>query len=232
MWRRFLIASAVASAVSLITLGPVTASTSSPDTAANHTAPANFQGSAIDRTAVPLVDVRITLPPAECAASNAQLKAAGHAADPTCSGTVRIWGVNHQALPSGTINRTTSASGIERLLAAVGGPVQAYAGLDPGYWYWHYFYEECGINCVWKFDLEPDGEANGTNVWQWHHWCTPGGFNTSIAWCGYFYNGGGPPNYGMQFGLNGDVFYPPIVYHHGERMWVDDYGGLGYYNQW
>ena len=72
-----------------------------------------------------------------------------------------------------------------------------------------------------------DGVANGSHVYQWHVTCTPGGYETycgsgSGEWYGYFYNGGGWPNYAMQFGC----------VEHGQRQWINDSGNPTTYYNW
>ena len=107
-----------------------------------------------------------------------------------------------------------------------------------GYWYWSWQDQICSIYGCWYWSLASweDGIANGYNVWQWHHTCTPSGINASITWCGSFFNGGGWPNYAMQFGLNGQQCfnYPwgQVCFQHGLRRWINDWGNPGYFYYW
>ena len=82
------------------------------------------------------------------------------------------------------------------------------------------------------------GLANGSNVYQWSHGCTPSGFQVSNVWCGSQYNGGGWPTYGMLFGYDANVCTVKLgsvgagCFAHGMRRWIDDYGNLSTFYYW
>lgn len=174
------------------------------------------------RTDPNVVVTRESLPAAQCTQllSAAKAKSATLPAN-ACDFVHYSYGVNHQAVPAGTTGAVAIAS-----------------GMDPGYWYWSFWDEVTDVTGgnVWKFHLNEDGEANGQHVYQWHTNCTPSGLGTSISWCGYFYNGGGAPNYGMQFGLDGKVCIgigpAQYCYAHGIRRWIDDSGNPSTVNTW
>jgi hypothetical protein len=162
-----------------------------------------------------------------------KLTAAQCAKLPTVDCTVihKSWGVNHQPLPKGTTLRATAA-----------GTASAMCPADC-YWYWSWW-DQIG-NCVyiaghggclsWTYSVEENGDANGSHVYRWNNWCTAGGNSTS-TWCGYFWNGGGYPNYAMQFGGNVCAGIPTpwgwLCFNHGQRRWIDDYGNPGGYYYW
>ena len=161
----------------------------------------------------------LTLPAGSCATIN------GGGPHASCQAFHYSYGVNHQALPAGT-EIAGASSGV------------ALAATPPaGYWYWSRWDEICSIYGCWYFSLtlSEDGDANGSSVWRWHNNCTPGGL-ASVTWCGYFNNGGPPPYYAMQFGLNGQACVPvsgnTICAAHGIRRSIDDFGNPGAYQQW
>lgn len=149
---------------------------------------------------------RLTLPAASCTA----LRQAQPGA--SCQ-ILHYWAVaNHQPLPQGK---------------------QAAANTG---WYWWAWDEIDGIGGIWSFTLSEDGWATGSNVWMWNEGCTAGGLQSTVTWCGDLYNGGGSPNYAMQFGLNGVVCAPTpwgcINANHGMRRWIDDNGNPAGFNYW
>ena len=79
--------------------------------------------------------------------------------------------------------------------------------------------------------LEEDGVYNGSNIWQYHVWCTASGVANTCTWRGYNYNGGGSPKYAMQFGENSCVGAvlngAQVCIGHGQRRWINDNGTLG-----
>ncbi len=153
----------------------------------------------------------ITLGAAPCAALNATDPGVA----PTCQLRHYSGGVNHQPVP-GSPSRGGVTNG-------------AYWS-----WYWSHWDAVCGAWCSWKMASSEDGVADGYNVWQWDHGCTPSGYGTVITWCGSLYNGGGWPNYAMQFGLNGNVCAGPNIgcVGHGLRRWIDDNGKPGGFYTW
>jgi hypothetical protein len=134
-------------------------------------------------------------------------------------------------------------TGATRLPLSRGTQVISASG---GYWYWWAWDQICSSNdpgthdgCTyWSFTMTEDGVANGSHVWQWNHGCTAGGFFGSVdgQWCGYLYNGGGWPNYAMQFGLNGKAClitaWGTGCYNHGMRRWINDYGNRSTFYSW
>lgn len=91
----------------------------------------------------------------------------------------------------------------------------------------------CG---TWEAHMFEDGVANGTNVYQWGATCTASGLGDTVNWNGYFYNGGGPPNYGMQFGCDYKICLgigpATYCYGHGMRRWIDDLGVSSTFYDW
>jgi hypothetical protein len=158
----------------------------------------------------------ITLPAGECASVNG---------DTSCQAIHLSYGVNLQALPAGST------------IAGASSGVALAATVPPGYWYWSRWDKICALYGCWYFSmtLTEDGVANGNNVWKWDEGCTPGGL-ARTTWCGYFYNGGGPPNYAMQFGINIEACAPlsggTVCAAHGIRRWIDDFGNPGGYSAW
>jgi hypothetical protein len=185
------------------------------------TPPAGFRSTAdVPAGAAVVKSEKITLGAAEC-------KAIGMSGKSSCTAEHRWYSANHRALPAGT-QVASGPSLFADHVALAAGP----------YWYWSVYDQICSIYGCWYGSLSSweDGAANGTNVWQWDHGCSPGGYNTSITWCGSFYNGGGWPYYAMQFGMNGNacliVSYGTGCFNHGLRRWVDDYGNPGYFSSW
>lgn len=144
-----------------------------------------------------------------------------HAVQAGCVVVHRWWGVAHQAASR---------------------DVAVYS-VPPGYWYWTWTDQECNgiwpVCGIWTFTSTEDGIANGTSIVEWNHGCTPGGFLTSVGWCGYLYNGGANVGNGcceMQFGLNGDYCiasrYGGGCINHGMRRWVWADGKPGSYSAW
>jgi hypothetical protein len=172
-------------------------------------APAGFKGTSINAAAMRGATVRIIkLDPRTCAEYNRSHPGTV----PGCRAKVYTYSRNHQALPAGT----KAAS---------------------SYWYWSGSREECSIyGCwYWSVNLTMDGVANGSHVYQWNVGCTAGGYDTSCTWWGYLYNGGGWPNYAMQFGENSQSCVGPYnigCVAHGQRQWVDDYGNFTTYYNW
>lgn len=158
------------------------------------------------------------LPPSTCSALNRVRSGAA----PDCQALDYQKETNRQPLPPGTQwSPVTKGSG-------------GRAHAASSYWYWSHSDSICSIYGCWYASLGSweDGVANGSNVWNWNHGCTPGGYNTSITWCGYFYNGGGWPNYGIQYGMNGNacLFSAYGCFNHGLRRWINDWGTpTGYY---
>jgi hypothetical protein len=121
-------------------------------------------------------------------------------------------------------------------------PLPGKAASASSYWYWTGSDAECSIyGCwYWEANLWMDGVANGSHVYQWHVGCTPSGYETycgpgSNLWWGYFYNGGGWPNYAMQFGENSKSCVAPYnvgCFNHGQRQWVNDWGNFTTYYNW
>ena len=89
---------------------------------------------------------------------------------------------------------------------------------------------------VWSANEWEDGVANGNNVYNWHNQCTPGGLGVAINSCFVNFNGGGPPYYGLQYGMDictGLVTsWVSFCFHHGQRRWIDDYGDPTTYYDW
>ena len=179
-------------------------------------APVGFQPDLAPPPGAHITVRTITLQPGSCAMLNEAPSSAGG-----CQAVLYSYGRNFQPLPVGV---RYAASGPDVLAA--------------GYWYWSWWDQMCSAYGCWysSFTLQEDGVANGSNVWQWNKYCTPGGINTNITWCGYNYNGGGYPYYAMQFGLNGTgcpiINGGPFCINHGMRRWIDDWGNPGYYTQW
>jgi hypothetical protein len=169
----------------------------------------------------------VTLPAAQCAAMNKALAASGQRTDPTCRAVHQSYGQNNLALPAGT----TLATSRNFLTGNT-----AYAAA--AYWYWSWWDQECSIyGCwFWGVSLWEDGVANGSNVWKWNEGCTASGYNTTVTWCGFFYNGGGWPYWAMQFGENSSscafINGGPACFGHGQRRWIDDWGNPSGYSYW
>ena len=182
-----------------------------------------------DASPPPGADVKtevVTLPTAECAQMNKALVARGHAPDAECRAIHKSYGQNHLPLPSGTVSASHGlfSSGT------------AYA--SAGYWHWAYYDWECAFyGCwYWQVNLNYDGVANGSHVYQWNVGCTATGYNTTCTWWGYSYNGGGWPYYAMQVGENSSscaaISGAPGCFGHGQRQWIDDSGGAFNYSAW
>lgn len=169
---------------------------------------------------------------AECATFKSWAESKGIALPANPCYLVRyMYAVNYQALMPG--ETTAIPTGVGPRSASVNGATtNVVAASAPAYWRWSYRVAVTDIlgGNLWKLTLSMNGVANGQNVYQWYTNCTPSGFNTSIQWCGYQYNGGGAPTYGMLFGLNGQVCGVAIgpvgvlCYNHGIRQWIDDRG--------
>ena len=121
--------------------------------------------------------------------------------------------------------------------------VSAGLSVPPGYWYWSWYDQECNglppVCGVWSLTSTEDGIANGTSILEWNHGCTPGGFLTSVSWCGYLYNGGANVGNGcceMQFGLNGEYCIASRwgggCISHGMRRWMWADGRPGTFSAW
>lgn len=133
-----------------------------------------------------------TLSPADCA----QLNAEHPRAAPNCK--VRDYflktGGSHQPLPAGT--RFTGGS-------------DTNSAFSPPYYQWGWYsYVQCSylLGCNgWNVNMQIYGVANDVHVYQWYHYCTPGGnlVDNTVTWCGYLYNGG---TYNSQVGCNAMQF--------------------------
>jgi hypothetical protein len=217
---RLLLASALAGGVLLVPAGASMAA--GPD---HPLPPPGFREDATP-PGVALTTEIITLPAAQCASMNKALVAAGHAMEPDCRAIHKFYGQNHLPLPAGTI---TASRGL-----FTSGSVYA----STAYWRWAFRSYECAIyGCwYWEVNLDYDGVANGTHVYQWNVGCTATGYNTTCTWWGYAYNGGGWPNYAMQFGDNSTSCAAtsggPACFGHGQRQWVDDWGNAFNYSAW
>ena len=205
---------ASASAATASPHAPTTGAAAQASAAKPPTPPAGFTGTSTNPATARGATVRIiTLRPKTCAAYNRT----DPGTVPGCRAKLYSYSRNHQALPK----ETTAAS---------------------SYWYWTASDEECSIyGCwYWSANLWMDGVANGSHVYQWHVGCTPGGYETycgydSGQWYGYFYNGGGWPNYAMQFGENSKSCVAPYnvgCFSHGQRQWINDWGNPTTYYNW
>jgi hypothetical protein len=162
---------------------------------------------------------RVQLSPADCARLLAGVPAAQAAQVQAqqCSMLHYSFGANHLPVPA-------------RMPGAPGASAGTGSSGCCGYWYWWWWDDLCnGISCsIWDFHLNEDGVADGNNVYQWHTNCTASGLGSTVTWCGYLFNGGGAPYYGMEFGVNGSVCIgigpATYCYGHGMRRWIDDWG--------
>jgi len=177
-------------------------------------APAGFKAAPVNLATDPGASVQtITLTKGECTALNHSHPGTV----PNCKALLYTDSGNHEALPAGTAKAIKDASS--------------------GYWYWWGSKEECSLySChYWSVHLTMDGVANGSHVYQWNVGCTASGYDTSCAWHGYLYNGGGWPHYAMQFGENSNSCIGPYnigCTGHGMRQWVNDDGYLTGYDHW
>ncbi len=192
--------------------------------------PAGFKGTSVNPATARGATVRIiTLNPKTCAEYNRT----NPGTVPGCRAKLYSYSRNYQALPRGT--STASPGG-----TTAASPRATTAASS--YWYWTAGDKECSIyGCwYWSANLTMDGVANGSHVYQWNVGCTPSGYETycgydSGQWYGYFYNGGGWPNYAMQFGENSKSCVAPYnigCFGHGQRQWIDDWGNRSTYYYW
>ena len=99
----------------------------------------------------------------------------------------------------------------------------------PATWYnWSYSRFECSIiSCkVWGFHLQADGVTNHSQIWQHHVYCNASGLG-NCTWHGYFYNGTGS----IQVGLDGNAC-ASFCEAHGMRQFINANVTLGKYYQW
>ena len=114
----------------------------------------------------------------------------------------------------------------------------AAATIYYGYWVDEICPYVGGQSACWitGYKQTEDYTYDGSHVWESTHGCTPEGFESSITWCGYLYNGDGPPYYAMQFGLNGlsclSTKIGVLCYNHGMRRWINDSGSPGSFSWW
>jgi hypothetical protein len=99
-----------------------------------------------------------------------------------------------------------------------------------GFWYYSGSDELTDVvtGGIWNATLWYDGVANGTNVYYWDNFCTPGGIGVTINACFHNFNGGGPPYYGIQYGMDFcagvTTGWISFCIQHGIRQWADDFG--------
>jgi len=116
--------------------------------------------------------------------------------------------------------------------------VVANGSICCGFWYFTNDDELTDITNgnIWSANEWEDGVANENNVYNWHNQCTPGGLGVAINSCFVNFNGGGPPYYGLQYGMDictGLVTsWVSFCFHHGQRRWIDDWGDPTTYYDW